>query len=254
MAIIALRAWHLEGYEPIAELDQRPHDLRLSKKSLLKSGLRADFLDDAAEVKASPWFRQYLEGERVEFYIEGSGGYAIANIDLISQEIYFTKQDIAAYLEPTIVVSETVGNGGIAWATLTESYLEGIKHQLRVPITVVRSPRLSDKTHRLTQTLSRQIKQCLVFIADTTALTQGEAAEDLLLPSPPVVLELGYGLAVKPAEQILVVDGTPSDTPGIYPFDLPSYQLVRCPNPDDQTARFNQALGDRLQQLRVFKP
>jgi len=37
-------------------------------------------------------FQRYLEGEIVEFYIEGSGGYAISNIDLISHEIYFTKQ------------------------------------------------------------------------------------------------------------------------------------------------------------------
>jgi len=44
----------------------------------------------------------YLEGEIVEFYIEGSGGYAISNIDLISHEIYFTKQAVMAQLEPTI--------------------------------------------------------------------------------------------------------------------------------------------------------
>ena len=251
MAIIALRAWHLEGYEPIAELDQRPHDLRLSKKSLLKSGLRADFLDDAMDVKASPWFRQYLEGERVEFYIEGSGGYAIANIDLISQEIYFTKRDIAAYLEPTIVVSE--GAGDMDWGAIAEDYLASIAKELRVPVTVMRSPRLSDKTHRLTQTLARQIRQCLVFVADTTALTQVGADPAVLMPSPQVTLELGYGLAVKPADQILVLDGTPSDSAATYPFDLPSYQLLRCPNPEDRTQKFSQALGDRLQQLRVLE-
>lgn len=102
MAIIALKAWYLQEYEPIRELEKRPHDLRLSKNSLLKSALRADFLDDSEEVKKSIWFQRYLEGEAVEFYIEGSGGYAISNIDLISHEIYFTKQEIMAHLEPTI--------------------------------------------------------------------------------------------------------------------------------------------------------
>ncbi|MEM1426828.1 MAG: hypothetical protein AAGF75_09780 [Cyanobacteria bacterium P01_H01_bin.130] len=251
MAIIALRAWHLDGYEPIAELDQRPHDLRLSKKSLLKSGLRADFLDDATDVKASPWFRQYLEGERVEFYIEGSGGYAIANIDLISQEIYFTKRDIASYLEPTIVVSE--GAGDMDWGAIAEDYLASITKELRVPVTVMRSPRLSDQTHRLTQTLTRQIRQCLVFVADTTALTQAGADPALLVPSPQVVLELGYAMAVKPADQVLVLDGTAGAIAGTYPFDLPSYQLARFPKGEDPAARFGQALGDRLQQLRVLK-
>ncbi|MEO1148538.1 MAG: hypothetical protein AAFY26_23450, partial [Cyanobacteria bacterium J06638_22] len=73
MAIIALKAWYLEEYEPIRELEKRPHDLRLSKNSLLKSALRADFLDDSDEVKESDWFQRYLDGETVEFYIEGSG-------------------------------------------------------------------------------------------------------------------------------------------------------------------------------------
>ncbi|MGC1245271.1 MAG: hypothetical protein WA865_03590, partial [Spirulinaceae cyanobacterium] len=94
MAIIALKAWYIEDYEPIKQVIQRPHDLRLSRNSLLKSGLRADFLNDTQEVRNSDWFERYLEGEEIEFYVEGSGGYAISNIDLISQEIYFTKQDL----------------------------------------------------------------------------------------------------------------------------------------------------------------
>ncbi|MDD1428878.1 hypothetical protein MEO94_31510, partial [Dolichospermum sp. ST_sed9] len=102
MSIIALRAWYLPDYEPIIELEKRPPDIRLSKKSLLKSGLRADFLEESDAVKTSTWFRRYLEGENIEFYIEGSGGYSVANIDLISHEIYFTKQALLAQLDPTI--------------------------------------------------------------------------------------------------------------------------------------------------------
>jgi hypothetical protein len=44
MAIIALKAWYLEQYEPVSELEKRPYDLRLSRNSLLKSGLRGRFL------------------------------------------------------------------------------------------------------------------------------------------------------------------------------------------------------------------
>jgi len=73
MAIIALKAWYLDKYEPIREVVKRPHDLRLSRNSLLKSGLRADFLDDSLTIQGSVWFQRYLEGERVEFYLEGSG-------------------------------------------------------------------------------------------------------------------------------------------------------------------------------------
>ena len=84
MSIIALRAWYIRDYEPITELEKRPPDIRLSKKSLLKSGLRADFLEDADQVRTATWFKQYLEGDSIEFYIEGSGGYSVANVDLIS--------------------------------------------------------------------------------------------------------------------------------------------------------------------------
>jgi len=70
MSIIALRAWYLQDYEPIPELEKRPPDIRLSKKSLLKSALRADFLEESDEVNKSTWFGRYLEGENIEFYIE----------------------------------------------------------------------------------------------------------------------------------------------------------------------------------------
>ncbi|RMG06193.1 MAG: hypothetical protein D6728_19175, partial [Cyanobacteria bacterium J055] len=62
MSIISLKAWYLQQYEPLSELEKRPYDLRLSKNSLLKSGLRADFLEESDHVKDSEWFRRYLDG------------------------------------------------------------------------------------------------------------------------------------------------------------------------------------------------
>jgi hypothetical protein len=114
MAIIALKAWFLEKYEPVKELE--------SKNSLLKSGLRADFLNDSEEVKKSAWFQRYLEGEAVEFYIEGSGGYVISNIDLISHEIYFTKQAVSALQDPTIFLSYQ-----IEYSAASEVLREGLQ-------------------------------------------------------------------------------------------------------------------------------
>src|SRR4028118_558559 len=127
MAIIALKAWYLQQYEPIKQLESGPHDLRLSKNSLLKSGLRADFLDDSQDVKNSEWFGRYLEGETIEFYIEGSGGYAIANIDLISHEIYFTKQTVMAQLEPTIFLCYQT-----EYAESSEALRDGVQHSLEI--------------------------------------------------------------------------------------------------------------------------
>ena len=78
MAIIALRGWYIERYEPLSELRKRPHDIRLSRNSLLKAGLRADFLEEREEIEQAEWFNRYLAGEAVEFYIEGRGVVPIA--------------------------------------------------------------------------------------------------------------------------------------------------------------------------------
>lgn len=223
MAIIALKAWYLEHYEPARDLEKRPHDLRLSKNSLLKSALRADFLDDSDQVRQAEWFQRYLDGDRVEFYIEGSGGYAIANIDLISHEIYFTKQEVMAHLEPTLFFcyqSEFTQS-----AELLQTELEAVVAQLnrrsRLSLSLELSHRLSDGPARLNSNLCRKIRKSLLFIADGTPITQVGSAPTLLVPSPNVCVETGYALQAKPADQIMLVQMERPDLPGQFPFDLP---------------------------------
>jgi hypothetical protein len=224
MAIIALKAWYLQEYEPIKQLEKRPHDLRLSKNSLLKSGLRADFLEDSEEVKRSLWFQRYLEGEAVEFYIEGSGGYAIANIDLISHEIYFSKQDVMANLEPTIFLcyqGEYPQSSDLLRDEL-QSLIEKLNQRSRLPLSLKESHRLTDGPVRLNSGLLRTIRQSLLFIADTTAISHIDGTPTQIIPSPKVCVEVGYALQCKRAEQILLTQMERTDIPGHFPFDLPS--------------------------------
>jgi hypothetical protein len=224
MSIIALKAWYLQEYEPIRELEKRPHDLRLSKNSLLKSGLRADFLEDSEEVKTSLWFQRYLEGETVEFYIEGSGGYAISNIDLRSHEIYFSKQEVMAHLEPTIFLcyqTEFSESSELLRDELNR-IIETINPRSRLPLTLQESHRLTDGPVRLTSSLMRSIRQCLLFVADGTSIAQISDTPPLLIPSPKVCVEVGYALQSKRSEQLLLAQMERSDVPGQFPFDLPS--------------------------------
>jgi hypothetical protein len=224
MSIIALKAWYLQEYEPIRELEKRPHDLRLSKNSLLKSGLRADFLEDSEEVKTSLWFQRYLEGETVEFYIEGSGGYAISNIDLRSHEIYFSKQEVMAHLEPTIFLcyqTEFSESSELLREELNR-IIETINPRSRLPLTLQESHRLTDGPVRLTSSLMRSIRQCLLFVADGTSIAQIADTPPLLIPSPKVCVEVGYALQSKRSEQLLLTQMERSDVPGQFPFDLPS--------------------------------
>ena len=172
MAIIALKAWYLSDYEPIRELESRPHDLRLAKNSLLKSALRADFLEDIEEVKQAEWFQRYLEGDLVEFYVEGSGTYAIANIDLISHEIYFAKQDSLSNLDPTIFLSyqtEYTDSSDMLREEI-ESFIKKFNNKSRLSVSLIESHRLSQGAVRINSSLMRQIRRSLLFIADATPI------------------------------------------------------------------------------------
>jgi hypothetical protein len=255
MSIIALRAWYIENYEPILEVEKRPPDIRLSKKSLLKSALRADFLEDSEEVKKSDWFGRYLEGENVEFYIEGSGGYFVANIDLISHEIYFTKQSLLAQLEPTIFLCHQT-----EYATASDALREGLKQSLeklnlrsRMPLKLVESYRPKDGSLRLGGTIIRKIRKSLLFIADTTPIASTSDKEtSQLLPSPNVCVELGYAIQSKRSEQIILAQKQRADLPGQIPFDFPQKQILLFQDSTELTKILPQVIETQLIRFKLF--
>jgi hypothetical protein len=228
MAIIALKAWYLPEYEPLKQLQKRPYDLRLSKNSLLKSALRADFLDDREAVEATDWFQRYLIGDRVEFYIEGSGGYAIANIDLSSHEIYFSKVDVLATLEPVIFLSyqDEYPEASELLREELQSFLAVFNRKSRLPLTLKESNRLTDGPAKVDSGIMRSIRQCLVFIGDGTPIGVIPDSPPQLLPSPKVCVEVGYALQAKRADQVLLAQMERAELPGQFPFDLPTGQRL----------------------------
>jgi len=224
MAIIALKAWYLPEYEPLQEVEHRPCDLRLSKNSLLKSALRADFLEDSEYVKQAEWFCRYLDGETVEFYIEGSGSYAIANIDLISHEVYFTKQDVLSSLEPTLFFcyQSVYSDSSQLLRDEIKTVLEKFNERSRVPILLTESDRLTDSPIRLNSSLMRKIRKCMVFIADGTPILQIDGSPPQLIPCPKVCVEVGYALQCKRSEQLVLATQERADMAGQFPFDISS--------------------------------
>ena len=255
MAIIALKAWYLQDYEPIRELEKRPHDLRLSKNSLLKSGLRADFLDDSQDVKESEWFGRYLDGETVEFYIEGSGGYAISNIDLISHEIYFTKQEVMAQLDPIIFLSYQTecSRASEALRDSLNDTLESFNQRSRFPLTLEQSRRPVGEPMRLSSTQMRRIRKSLLFVADGTAIAKVDREQTpLVIPNPQVCVEIGYALTSKRREQILLVQMERPDLPGQFPFEVPQHQQLLFNHPEDLQKTLPVVLETLLQRFNVL--
>ncbi|MEC4986660.1 MAG: hypothetical protein SAJ37_18600 [Oscillatoria sp. PMC 1068.18] len=263
MAIIALKAWYLPEYEPIRETIKRPHDLRLNRNSLLKSGLRADFLDEIEDVKTAEWFGRYLEGETVEFYLEGSGGYAISNIDLTAREIYFTKREIAAMLEPTIFFCWQREYPS-ASNQLREVLLETIEElngrtarsaqRSRVPLILQESPRPSEAPLRLSSAHLRQIRKCLLFVADATPVARLTDEEETtrLLPSPNVCVETGYAMQSKRTGQVLLAKMERPGWEGQYPFDLPNQQQLSFTTASELTKTLPPLLSTLLRRFNLF--
>ncbi len=256
MSIIALRAWYIEKYEPIRELEKRQPDIRISKKSLLKSALRADFLEDSEEVKNSIWFRRYLEGDEIEFYVEGSGGYSVANIDLISHEIYFTKQALLAQLEPTIFLSYQ-NEYPEASDTLREALLDSLDKlnlRSRLRLKLIESIRPLDAPMRLGSSMMRKIRRSLLFIADATPITSIDSGKEkpLLVPSTNTSIELGYAIQSKRTEQILIAQMQRQELTGEFPFDLTTTQIMQFKDSKELNKILPQTIENVLARFRLF--
>lgn len=255
MAIIALKAWYLEQYEPINKVIQKPFTLRLSRNSLLKTGLRADFLDDRLEVEGSQWFQLYLAGRTVEFYIQGSGSYVVSNIDLVSQEIYFTKCTSISGLEPTIYYSpqthHKAANEAIT-AAINNTVAE-LASRSRIPLSLEVTPRPVESPLRLSNSQFRKISKSLLLIADITPIGSiaGEKKSNLLI-DPNVCVELGYGIQSKDNGQILLLNMEREDLEGQIPFDMASYKQLSFNNANQIAKSLPKLINTLLQRYSLF--
>ncbi len=255
MAIIALKAWYLEQYEPIKTVIQKPCTLRLSRNSLLKTGLRTDFLDDRLEVEGSDWFQFYLEGRTVEFYVQGSGSYIVSNIDLVSQEIYFTKCNSISGLEPVIYYSPQAhyqaANDAVTSAL--ESIVEDLTRRSRIPLSLEVTPHVAESPLRLSNSQFRKISKSLLLIADVTPITSisGEKQPNLLI-DPTVCVELGYGIQNKDHGQILLLNMERPDLKGTIPFDMVGYKQLSFTDAAQLAKSLPKLLDTLLQRYNLF--
>ncbi|BAZ43204.1 hypothetical protein NIES4102_02030 [Chondrocystis sp. NIES-4102] len=255
MAIIALKAWYLKEYEPIKQVLQKPCTLRLSRNSLLKTGLRADFLDDRLSVEASDWFQLYLAGQTVEFYIQGSGSYIVSNIDLVSQEIYFTKCHSTSGLEPIIYYSPQnhcqAANEAITLAM--ENIIDNLNKRSRLPLSLEVTPQSLESPLRLSNSQLRKISKSLLLIADVTPISSLiNENQSSLLVDPNVCLELGYGVQTKDNGQILLLKMERSDLSGAMPFDMPGYKELNFTNANQLSKSLPKLIDTLLQRYHLF--
>jgi hypothetical protein len=253
MAIISLKAWYIPEYEPLRSLSARPHDLRLAKNSLLKSALRADFLDEVEIVNKSEWFQRYLGGDIVEFYVEGSGSYVISNIDLISHEIYFTKHDTFVNLEPTIFFSyqtQRSGTSDIIREALIAT-LENLNKKARFSLSLEQSHRMTDEPVKLNSALMSKLRRSLLFVGDVSPIAEIDSDPPQLILSPQVCVEVGYAMQAKRLDQILLIQIEDSSQ-GTFPFDLPVFQRLVVKDQKSLVKQLPEAIATHLQRFNLF--
>lgn len=255
MAIIALKAWYLEQYEPIRETIQKPCTLRLSRNSLLKTGLRADFLDDRLEVEGSDWFQRYLEGKTVEFYIQGSGTYLVSNIDLVSQEIYFTKCNSISGLEPIIYYSPQshYEAANVAITSILNNIVDDLNKRSRIPLRLEATPRSSESPLRISNSQFKRITKSLLLIADVTPISSIPGEQELeLLIDPNVCVELGYGIQDKDNGQILLLNMERQELQGKMPFDMVGYKQLSFTSAQRLSKSLPKLIETLLQRYNLF--
>ena len=160
--------------------------------------------------------------------IEGSGGYEISNIDLISHEIYFTKREISSWLEPTIFLStqDEYPEASSSVRSALETALESLNRRSRFPLTLETSSPSAGVPLRLSDSQMRPIRRSLLFIGDTTPIASVATQPPHLLLSSRVCVELGYAFANKRPGQILLLQMERPDLRGTLPFDLPQHRKL----------------------------
>ncbi|MGQ9837235.1 MAG: hypothetical protein ACUVRV_04530 [Cyanobacteriota bacterium] len=256
MAIIILKAWYLDSVLSASQIQQKSPDLRLSRTGLLKTGMRADFLDDVEQVKSSLWWQRYLEGELVEFYIEGSGAYSISNLDLISREIYFNKRATLSRTEPLIYFcgqSDYPESSHILQHTL-QALVETLnqEYKLSLPLQLQGSFLSDAETLLIDAALIRKLKHALLVVADVTPVQVSGRGRPL--PSPQVCLELGYALQSKRPEQLLLVQLPRDGVTGSFPFEVEGSSILKITDPRRLSDQLGAEITRQLERTRVISP
>lgn len=198
----------------------------VQKKSLLKGGLRVLYLNETNELRNEKWYQEYLDNERIEFFIEGSGIYKLMNVDLNEGEFYFEKSNTPVYREKNLFVDMPFN------AEFKNGILKELKNNIRsVNVCTIEDLTKSKGAVKLDTEILKEIRNCLLFIADISIIADKDIeGQSKWISNSNVMLELGYALAVKSQENIFITyndDIAPKALKNSIPFDIQSYQYKK---------------------------
>lgn len=229
MKFNTVECWLLQT--PVYEIEQFANeqpDLRLIKKSILKNGYRAYGLDERIKIEAAIWYKNFLLGEKVLFYVDGSGIYKLANIDLTENEFYFERDSLPIGYRPWVFFSWQSDHNP-SRSHIKEALLETIQEvndnrRPKEPLEIVESTRPEDGAKDITDAIKRNLDLCLIAIFDITNVADVNSASESNSKSYPnanVVFEMSYALHRKRDYQIILVRHEREDIKSLeVPFDF----------------------------------
>ena len=191
----------------------------------------------------------------LNFTFRGSGTYFVSNIDLVSQEIYFTKCNSISGLEPTIYYSPQTHcpEANEAINSTLSNIVENLAEKSRIPVNLEVTPRTPDSPLRISNSQFRKISKSLLFIADITPISSLPGAEQSrLLVDPNVCVELGYGIQTKDNGQILLLNMERPKMQGLMPFDMVGYKHLSFTDERKLSKSLPKLLESLLQRYNLF--
>lgn len=256
-----INCWLLNS--EIANIDiirSNERDVQIIKKSILKNGYRAFLLDNKDVVETKQWYLDFLIGNEIKVYIDGSGIYKIANIDLSDNEIYFEKLNIPIGYKPWIFFSwQSDYNGS---RTIIKEVLDEICADINLNcnpkqnIEIVAPLRDEDGAGNIIDRLKKNIDLSLMIISDVTNVGQITDEQSTIvknIPNPNVIFELSYGFTRKRTDQIIVVKRKRTElNPDTLPFDFAQNRVTEFTSKSDLKNKLESIIKGYLKRINFI--
>ena len=198
---------------------QSPPSFNIVKKSILKNGYRGYAIEEREFVESQEWYKPFLLGDEVRFYLDGSGVYKLANCDLTENELYFERLSVPIGYQPWIFYSwqSDYNSSRSKIRTALTDAVEHINANLapRKEIEIVEATRPEDGSNDIVQALKSNIDRCMFAVFDITNVSQvidnkppaDQEPEETAkcYTNANVVFEVSYALSQKTPEQVLLL-------------------------------------------------
>jgi Predicted nucleotide-binding protein containing TIR-like domain len=262
MKFNVVKCWRLTT--AVCDFDQiatQEPELQLVKKSILKNAYRAFCLNSREKIETSKWYKNFLEGDKILFYLDGSGLYKLANLDLVESEFYFEKHNQPVGYRPWIFFSwqsDYNPSRSQIKEIITET-LEEINQNRRPKssLELVESTRQEDGAEDITKAIKQNLDRCLIAIFDITNVADVATNENNAVKSYPnanVIFELSYALQRKQHNQIIIVKQERKDIATTdVPFDFRQYRHIAYTTPKQLKSHLKLTIIQTLEKMGYLR-